>query len=135
MALLARPARLAKPWHFVLNSPANFRPVARTGNAEDISLPFVAERVSRDLSGHALLEERTEVVLRLNVERLLRPVRRVAHVELGGRISRSGKMRHEKQRRPRALAKQTRKRREEKRKKKEGKEERKKENENEAAQG
>jgi hypothetical protein len=60
---------------FVLSS-------VRTSDLEDVALPLLAQRIGRHLRRHALLQEGAEGRVVLNVQQLLRAVRRIGNVEL-----------------------------------------------------
>lgn len=56
--------------------------VVSTSDAEDVALELVADRVTGDLSAHALLHEDGELTLILNVDELLAAIGRVRDVQL-----------------------------------------------------
>jgi len=63
--------------------------VVSSGDAEDITLPFVTQGVGGDLSAHALLVEWTNLVFIVDFEQFLASRRREGHVELHGDAARN----------------------------------------------
>lgn len=51
--------------------PRSAAPLPLTGDADDVALPLVTERVDGDLVGHLLLVEDADETLILNVDKLL----------------------------------------------------------------
>lgn len=56
--------------------------VVATGDLEDVALELVANRVARNLLAHAVVHEDAHLALIFDIDQLLRPVGRVADVQL-----------------------------------------------------